>query len=92
MATARRRPWNEMDHDHELLNEEIVLANRVELRGPIPEFLAKKRAERATGTVLAYEVVFVCSCASVTSTASAAWARSQKRWRTISSRPSENVG
>jgi hypothetical protein len=58
MATARRRPWNEMDHDHELLNEEIVLANRVELRGPIPEFLAKKRAERATGTVLAYEVVF----------------------------------
>jgi hypothetical protein len=36
MATARRRPWNEMDHDHELLNEEIVLASRTELRGPDP--------------------------------------------------------
>jgi site-specific recombinase XerD len=58
MATARRRPGNEMDHDPELLNGETVLANRVEPRGPIPEFLARKRAERATGTVLAYKVVF----------------------------------
>jgi hypothetical protein len=32
--------------------------DRVELRGPIPEFLAKKRAEQARGTTLAYEVVF----------------------------------
>jgi len=47
-----------MDHDHELLNEEIVLANRAELRAPPPESLAKNRPERARGTVLAYEVVF----------------------------------
>ena len=47
MATAKRRPFHEMDHDHELLREEIVYASRSELRGPIPEFLAKKRAEQA---------------------------------------------
>jgi hypothetical protein len=46
-----------MDHDHELLREEIVYANRTELRGPIPEFLAKKRAEQAPGTAAGYEVV-----------------------------------
>ena len=40
MATAKRRPWNQMDHDSELLREEIVYATRTELRGPIPEFLA----------------------------------------------------
>jgi integrase/recombinase XerD len=47
-----------MDHDHEPLREEIVLASRTELRGPIPEFLAKKRAEQARGTAMAYEVAF----------------------------------
>jgi len=41
MATTKRRPFHEMDHDHELLREEIVYANRTELRGPIPELLAK---------------------------------------------------
>jgi hypothetical protein len=46
-----------MDHDHELLREEIVFATRTEQRGPIPEFLAKKRAEQARGTVAGYEVV-----------------------------------
>jgi site-specific recombinase XerD len=46
-----------MDHDHELLTEEIVLASRTELRGPVPEFLAKKRAEQAPGTARAFEVV-----------------------------------
>jgi site-specific recombinase XerD len=45
-----------MDHDHELLREEIVYANRTELRGPIPEFLAKKRAEQAPGTAAGYDV------------------------------------
>jgi hypothetical protein len=40
MATAKRRPFHEMDHDHELLRHEIVYASRTELRGPIPEFLA----------------------------------------------------
>jgi len=57
MATAKRRPWNEMDHDTELLREEIVYATRSELRGPIPDFLAKKRAEQAPGTAAGYEVV-----------------------------------
>jgi integrase/recombinase XerD len=58
MERAKRRPFREMDHDHELLREEIVMANRTELRGPIPEFLAKKRAEQARGTATAYEVAF----------------------------------
>jgi len=58
MATAKRRPWNEMDHDTELLREEIVYATRSELRGPIPDFLAKKRAEQAPGTAAGYEVTF----------------------------------
>src|SRR2546430_17057493 len=57
MATAKRRPFHEMDHDNELLREEIVYANRTELRGPVPEFLAKKRAEQAPGTAAGYEVV-----------------------------------
>ena len=57
MATAKRRSFHEMDHDHELLREEIVYASRTELRGPIPEFLAKKRAEQAPGTAAGYEVV-----------------------------------
>jgi site-specific recombinase XerD len=47
-----------MNHDHELLNEEIVHATRADLRGPIPEFLAKKRAEQAPGTARAYEAAF----------------------------------
>ncbi len=39
MATAKHRPWNEMDHDTELLREEIVDATRTELRGPTdPDF------------------------------------------------------
>ena len=60
MATARRtrRPWHEMDHDHEPLIEELVRASRTERHGPIPEFLAEKRAEQAPGTAHAYEVVF----------------------------------
>lgn len=58
MARATRLHWHQMDHDHEPLREEIVLAHRTELRGPIPEFLAKKRAEQARGTALAYEVTF----------------------------------
>ena len=57
MATAGRRPWNEMDYDHELLNEQIVFASHTELHGPIPEFLAKKRAEQAPGTARACDVV-----------------------------------
>jgi hypothetical protein len=40
MATATRRPFHEMDHDQEMLPEEIGYASRTELRGAIPEFLA----------------------------------------------------
>jgi integrase/recombinase XerD len=57
MAAPKRRAFHEMDHDHELLREEIVFASRTEQRGPIPEFLAKKHAERASGTAAGYEVV-----------------------------------
>ena len=57
MATPKRRAFHEMDHDHELLREEVVFASRTEQRGPIPEFLAKKRAEQARGTAAGYEVV-----------------------------------
>ena len=44
MAAPKRRAFHEMDHDHELLREEIVFASLTEPRGPIPAFLAKKRA------------------------------------------------
>jgi hypothetical protein len=35
MATAKRCARNEMDHDTELIREEIVYASRTELRGLI---------------------------------------------------------
>ena len=61
MATPRRtrRPWEAMDHDHELLYEEVVLPSRTDLRGPVPEFLAKKRAEQAPATAAAYAATIV---------------------------------
>ena len=65
MATPKRGAFHEMDHDHELLRQEIVFASRTEQRGPIPEFLAKKRAERASGTAAGYEVVLGVSSDSV---------------------------
>ena len=36
MAPAKRRPFHEMNHDHELLRTEIVYASRTELRDPAP--------------------------------------------------------
>ncbi len=39
-----------MDHDRELLLQEIPRRSSAELRGPIPEFLAKKQAEQARKT------------------------------------------
>src|SRR6184192_3929203 len=90
MATAKRRAFHEMDHDHELLREEIVYANRTELRGPIPEFLAKKRAEQAPETAAGYEVVFGVSSDSVKNTVSRQSGRSSRALPTISSRPSAN--
>ena len=39
-----------MDHSDELLLEYVVGAKTTQTRGPIPEFLAKKGAERAPKT------------------------------------------
>ncbi len=61
MAQGRRprtrRAWDEMDHA--LLREELVYAKRVDERGPIPEFLAKKRSEQAPKTALSYTDTFI---------------------------------
>src|SRR3954454_3188380 len=46
----------QMDHDHELLYEGIARPSRIEGRGPIAEFLAKKRAEQARETSSGYRV------------------------------------
>lgn len=43
-----------MDHDDALLREQIVRVSRVDERGPIPEFLAKKDAEQAKQTCDGY--------------------------------------
>jgi site-specific recombinase XerD len=43
-----------MNHDTDLLREEIVRPSRIEERGPIPEFLAKKRAEQSGQTPEGY--------------------------------------
>ena len=56
MATAKPRPFHEMDHDNELLREEIVYTSPTKLRGPIPEFLAKEHAEQPPGTAASYDV------------------------------------
>ena len=57
--TARRRTWAEMDHDDALLLEEIVRRSRVEERGPIAEFLAKKQAEQGPQTSSNYRTALV---------------------------------
>src|SRR5687768_15571535 len=46
----RRLAWRDMSHDHELLLEQDVRARSVQTKGPIPEFLAKKRAEQEPKT------------------------------------------
>jgi site-specific recombinase XerD len=43
-----------MNHDDALLREQIVRVSRVDERGPIPEFLAKKDAEQAKQTCAGY--------------------------------------
>ncbi|MCC7368857.1 MAG: tyrosine-type recombinase/integrase [Chloroflexi bacterium] len=43
-----------MDHDDALLREQVVRLSRVDERGPIPEFLAKKDAEQAKQTCDGY--------------------------------------
>jgi site-specific recombinase XerD len=57
--TARRRTWAEMDHDDALLLEEIVRRSRVEERGPIAEFLAKKQAEQERQTSSNYRTALL---------------------------------
>src|SRR4051794_12982834 len=59
MKAPRRRSWAEMDHDSELLFEQVVRPNRVEHRGPIAEFLAKKDAEQAKQTGNAYRTALM---------------------------------
>ena len=48
-----------MDHDDELLLEQVVTPKRAEERGPIPEFLAKKRAEQRGQTPAAYRTALL---------------------------------
>ncbi len=57
--TPPRRTWAEMDHDDALLLEEIVRRSRVEQRGPIAEFLAKKQAEQGRQTSSNYRTALV---------------------------------
>lgn len=57
--TARRRSWADMNHDDALLLEEVVRPSRVDQRGPIAEFLAKKQAELAPKTTLGYKTALM---------------------------------
>lgn len=56
MGTPKRKlAWAEMNHDDELLWEVVVGRAGLTERGPIPEFLAKKRAEQEPKTHLGYK-------------------------------------
>jgi integrase/recombinase XerC len=48
-----------MDHDRELLFEQIVRPKRIDERGPIAEFLAKKNAEQAHQTANGYRTALM---------------------------------
>jgi len=48
-----------MDHDGELLFEQVVRPDRVDHRGPIAELLAKKEAEQAKQTAHAYRTALM---------------------------------
>jgi hypothetical protein len=48
-----------MDHDCELLFEQIVRPKRIDERGPIAEFLAKKNAEQANQTASGYRTALM---------------------------------
>jgi len=50
----RRKTFAEMDHDHELLYEEIVGRSTSRRQGPLAEFLDKKQAEQEPKTYLGY--------------------------------------
>src|SRR5487761_1277537 len=57
MARPRRQRWEDMDHDDELLLNELVHPHRTDQHGPVPEFLAKKQAEQAPKTYTEYRTV-----------------------------------
>ncbi len=50
MPVRKTLRWQDMDHSDEPLLDYVVGAKTSQQRGPIPEFLAKKRAERAPKT------------------------------------------
>ncbi len=50
MPGRRPKRWQDVDHSDEPLLEHVVGSKSHQLRGPIPEFLAKKAAERAPKT------------------------------------------
>ncbi|MBI4493982.1 MAG: hypothetical protein HY690_14430 [Chloroflexi bacterium] len=50
MAGKKQARWQDLDHSDEPLLEHMVGARSVQTKGPIPEFLAKKAAERAPKT------------------------------------------
>ena len=50
MAGKKANRWRDLDHSQELLYEHVVGARATRTLGPIPEFLAKKAAERAPKT------------------------------------------
>lgn len=50
MPVRKTLRWQDMDHSDEPLLDYIVGPKSSQTRGPIPEFLAKKRAERAPKT------------------------------------------
>ena len=54
MAGKRPRGWQDLDHSSEPLLEYVVGARFTQTRGPIPEFLAKKAAEREPNTYAWY--------------------------------------
>lgn len=50
MPGRKARRWQDLDHSDEPLLEYVVGARSLQTHGPIPEFLAKKGAERAPKT------------------------------------------
>ncbi len=54
MKARSRVNWADMDHDDELLLERIVRRSSAAERGPIPEFLNKKKAEQEHKTRIGY--------------------------------------
>ena len=54
MGTKKSIRWQDMNHSHEPLLEYLIGRNSSQTKGPIPEFLAKKAAEREPATYIWY--------------------------------------